>query len=209
MRIGATPALLALCALGLGGQAWAHAADGLSAPLPREIGFPEVPGWHRIAYAPRTWWEPRAHGADRRLLGSYADAAGHEVDVFLAVYASQGEGRKAGGFGEGALPPGGRWQWQSPGPAMAGAKSDRLLAQGRVARLAYSWYRTGDLTTGSNARLKLAGMVDRLLLRARPTTVLIVSAEDRDGRTAQAAMDAFLHAIGPTDLWMDRTAGLR
>lgn len=208
-RIGAAPALLVLILTLLAGQAWTGAAAALSAPLPRAIDLPEVPGWHRVAQAPRIGWKPLAQGADHRLLGRYADARGREVDVFLAVYGSQREGREAGGFGQGALPPGGIWAWQSPGPARDGARSDRLLAEGRVARLAYSWYRIGDLTTGSNARLKLAAMSDRLLLRARPTTMLIVSAEDRDGQPAQPAVEAFLRAIGPTDRWMDRTAGVR
>jgi exosortase A len=209
LRIGSATALLGLIAILLAGQAWTRVADVLSAPLPRAIALPQVPGWHRVAYAPRVGWEPLAQGADHRLLGRYADAQGREVDVFVAVYGSQGEGREAGGFGQGALPPGGTWAWQSPGPALDGAKSDRLLAEGRIARLAYSWYRIGDITTGSNARLKLAAMADRLLLRPRPTTLLILSAEDHDGRPAQPAMDAFLRAIGPTERWMDRTAGVR
>ena len=209
LRIGTAAALLGLIAILLAGQAWTRVADALSAPLPRAIALPQVPGWHRVAYAPRVGWEPLAQGADHRLLGRYADAQGREVDVFVAVYGSQGEGREAGGFGQGALPPGGTWAWQSPGPALYGARSDRLLSEGRVARLAYSWYRIGDLTTGSNARLKLAAMADRLLLRPRPTTMLILSAEDRDGQPAQPAMDAFLRAIGPTDRWMDRMAGVR
>jgi exosortase A len=204
LRIGGRKALLALLAVLAAGQLWARTAEALSAPLPNEIALPEVPGWHRIAYAPRIWWEPRAEGADHRLLGRYADAKGHEVDVFLALYASQDEGREAGGFGEGALMPNGAWAWLSPGPAVDSAKTERLLARGRPARLAYTWYHTGDLTTGSNARLKLANMADRLLLRARPTTMLIVSAEERDGKPARAAMDAFRGVMGPPAVWMDR-----
>jgi exosortase A len=210
MRIGAIPALLALGAVVLLAQAWTRAADALSAPLPAEIALPQVAGWHRVDYAPQVWWEPRAHGADHRLLGRYADAAGHRVDVFLAVYASQDEGREAGGFGEGAVPQeGGKWAWLSPGAARDGARSDRLLAEGTITRSAYTWYRTGDLTTGSNARLKLANMADRLLLRERATTMLILSAEDRPHDAADSAIDSFLRAIGPVDRWMDRTAGLR
>lgn len=209
LRVGNTAALLGLLFILLAGQAWARAADALSAPLPHEIVLPEVPGWHRVPYSPQVAWEPLAQGADHRLLGRYADVHGREVEVFVAVYGSQGDGREAGGFGQGALPPGGAWAWQSPGPAVDDAKTDRLLAEGRVERLAYSWYRIGDLTTGSNARLKLAVMADRLLLRPRPTTMLILSAEDHDGKRAQPAMDAFLRAIGPTDRWMDRTAGVR
>jgi exosortase A len=209
-RIGAIPALLALGGVVLAGQAWTRTADALSAPLPARIALPKVAGWHRVAYAPRVWWEPRAHGADHRLLGRYADADGRRVDVFLAVYAAQGEGREAGGFGEGAVPrEGGAWAWLSPAPPREGGRCDRLLAEGTVARSACTWYRTGDLTTGSNARLKLANMAGRLLLRERATTMLILSAEDGPGQAADSAIAGFLRAIGPVDRWMDRTAGLR
>ena len=208
LRLGAPAALLALVLILLAGQGWAQAADRLSAPLPRAIALPEVPGWHRVAYSPAVAWEPQAQGADHRLLGRYADAQGREVDVFLAVYSAQGEGREAGGFGQGALPPGGVWAWQGAGPAIERGSSERLLAQGRTARLAYSWYRTGNLTTGSNARLKLANMADRLLLRERATILLIVSAEEH-GKPVQPAIDAFLRAMGDRDRWMDHTAGIR
>ena len=209
MRIGAGPALAGLAALALAGQAWAHAADGLSAPLPKQVYLAAVPGWHRADYAPRAWWEPRASGADHRLLGRYADGAGNEVDVFLAVYAAQREGKEAGGFGQGALTPDSGWAWQSSGPAEPGGKSDRLLGAGRTARLAVTYYRSGALLTGSNARLKLANMRDRLLVRARPTMLLILSAEERQGRPAQQAIEAFRRSTGPLGPWMDRMARLR
>lgn len=208
-RIAMAPALIALAALALGGQAWALAADRITAPLPGQIFLPEVPGWTRVDYRPAVWWEPRAGGADHRLLGSYADADGNRVDVFLALYDSQREGKEAGGFGEGALTANTGWAWQSPGPPADGARSDRLLAQGRVERLAYTWYRSGSLLTGSNARLKLANITDRLLLRARPTATLILSAEERPGHPAAAAIGAFRRSAGPVDAWMDRVAGVR
>ena len=209
MRIAPAAAMLALAAIPLAGQAWARAADALSAPMPRALTLPDVPGWRRVAYSPRVWWEPRASGADHRLLGRYVDRAGREVDVFAAVYAAQREGGEAGGFGEGALPPGGKWAWLSPGPVVAAGKSDRLLTERGISRLAYTWYRTGELTTGSNVRLKLANMADRLLLREHATTLLIVSVEERDGGSAQDAIAAFLQASGPRGPWMDRIAGLR
>jgi EpsI family protein len=209
MRIGFVPLVAGITLIALGSQAWARAADSLAVEMPAQISLPEVPGWHRIDYAPRVWWEPHAEGADHRLLGRYADSQGHEVDVFLALYSSQGEGREAGGFGQGALPFEGPWSWKSPGPAIGEAKSDRLLAAGPTERLALTWYRTGDLLTGSNTRLKLANMRDRLLLRSRATTVLILSAEERKGEPAVKAIAEFRRAAGPLDQWMDRTAGLR
>lgn len=209
MQIGPGAALGGLAAIALLSLAWARAADRLSAEAPRQIFLPAVPGWQRVDYAPRVWWEPRASGANHRLLGRYADREGRQVDVFLAFYSSQGEGREAGGFGEGALPPEGDWAWLSPGPAAGEARSDRLLAEGRIERLAQTWYRTGALTTGSNARLKLANMGDRLLLRARPTTLLILSAEEREGQPAADSIAAFRRAAGPLDQWIDRVTGVR
>jgi exosortase A len=209
LRIGTAPAFGMFIGILLGSQAWAAAADRLSAPLAPAMALPEVPGWHRLPSRPAVTWEPRAQGAERRLLGRYTDAEGREVDVFVAVYAAQDEGREAGGLGEGAIPPGGLWAWQAPGPALGGSHSERMLARGAVARLAATWYRLGDLTTGSATRLKLALMGDRLLLRARPTTVLILSAEERATSPARPALEAFLRAMGPRDAWMDRMAGIR
>ncbi len=199
-----------IAGIALAGQAWALAADSLSAPMPRHIALPEVPGWHRTDFRPQAAWEPRASGADHRLLGRYADGRGHEVDVFLALYASQSEGKEAGGFGEGALIADSGWAWQSSGPSAQDAKSDRLLGPGRVERLAQTYYRTGSLVTGSNARLKLANIADRLLLRARPTATLILSAEERPGQPAAAAsLDAFRRSTGAPGAWMDRITAIR
>jgi EpsI family protein len=208
-RIASGAALAGLAIIALLGHAWTRAADALAAEMPPRIFLPDVPGWHRVDYAPRVWWEPRAGGADHRLLGRYADAEGREVDVFLALSASQREGSEAGGFGEGGLPSEGAWAWLSPGPAVDGASSARLLAQGRIERLTETSFRTGGLTTGSNAQLKLANMRDRMLLRAQPTILLILSAEEHRGKPAADAIARFRRATGPLDQWMDRVAAVR
>ena len=208
-RTGALHALLALAAILAGAQLWAHRADRLEAPLWAEVSLPGVPGWRRVAYAPQVAWRPLATGARHKLIGRYRDADQHEVDVFVAIYAGQGEGREAGGFGQGALMPDGRWSWLAPGPPIAGARSDRMLAEGRVERLALTWYRTGALFTGSNMRLKLNNMADRLTLTARPTTMLIVSAEETERHSAEDSVRRFITAAGPLDAWMDRVAGMK
>ncbi|HVR89540.1 MAG TPA: exosortase A [Novosphingobium sp.] len=206
--IAPVAALAAVALIGFTAQGWAAAADRLSAPIPAQLFLPDVPGWQRIDYAPAVWWEPRAAGADHRLLGSYRNSAGGRVEVFFALYSAQGEGREAGGFGEGALRPGGAWSWLSPGVRVAGAHTDRLMTKGRVTRLAETYYRTGSLLTGSNARLKLANMRDRLLLREHPTMLLILSAEQQPGQRTDATLDAFRKSAGPLDRWMDRIAGV-
>lgn len=209
MRIGSAPSLAIMAGMTLAALTWSSAADSLSAPLPRQIALPDVPGWHRADYSPRDWWEPRAGGADHRLLGRYADAQGHQVDVFFALYAAQGRGRKAAGFGEGALRPDSGWAWQSPGPNIPWGKSDRLIGPTRTARVAYTAYRTGELLSGSAARLSIANMQDRLTLQARPTMMLILSAEDRPGQPASQSLAKFAQSTGPIGAWMDRVAAVR
>lgn len=195
--------LLAPVLLVAAGMGWSVLADGLRAPLPVQLNLPEVPGWQRVDYLPVAPWEPRAGGADHRLLGSYRNAKGARVDVFYALYAAQSEGKEAGGFGEGALRPDSGWSWTSNGPSVVGAKSERLLYNGATARLALTWYRSGSLLTGSNARLKLGNIVDRLLLRARPTATLILSSEQSDGNDPAAALSAFRTTVGEIGPWMD------
>ncbi|WP_237713903.1 exosortase A [Novosphingobium sp. Rr 2-17] len=211
--LGNVAALAGVVLILLAARGWAFCADTISAPMPARIDLPQVPGWTRMDYAPRIWWEPRAQGAAHRLLGRYRNAQGRKVDVFVALYASQGEGREAGGFGQGALIPASPWSWQSDGPAFGPAfsegRSERLLGNGRVERIAVTWYRSGDLMSGSNLRLKLAVIADHLLFRARPTATLILSAEDTSSGTAAQTITAFAAATGPLESWVDRVTHVR
>jgi EpsI family protein len=204
LRIDARVALGLVAALALACLGWGAAANRLAAPLPARIDLPTVPGWHRVAEPPRWPWQPRHSGADHRLLGRYADAQGHVVDVSFALYAGQGEGREAGGFGEGALPPDSGWAWEMSVAPIAGGEAQMIQAPGPVHRLTVTWYRQGQGTAAwlgsSNARLKLWTMADRLLLRARPTATLIVSSDADDPAQGVAA---FVAALGPLGPWID------
>lgn len=208
-RMGQGRVLAVMAALVLSAIGWGAAADRLHASVPAMIELPQVPGWHRVDYRPRAPWQPLHTGADHRLLGRYADDAGHVVDVSFALYAAQGEGREAGGFGQGAVPLGSRWAWEASGPAFADAISDRMQAPGPVRRLAVTSYRAGALVTGSNTRLRLAAMADRLLLRPTPTAVLVISSEDGMTSPPEQSIRAFLSSTGPVGAWMDRVAKLR
>ncbi len=192
------PALLVAAGIG-----WSALAERMRAPLPDQIFLPQVAGWQRSNYTPAVPWEPKAGGADHRLLGSYRDPQGRRVDVFYALYSSQSEGKEAGGFGEGALRPLSGWSWTSAGPPAANAKSERLLHNGVTPRLALTWYRSGALLTGSNIKLKLGNIGDRLVLRARPTATLILSSEASGGNDPGAALGAFRVAVGEIGPWMD------
>lgn len=194
-------ALAAVLGLALG---WSALAQRLSAPVPGQIFLPDVPGWHRIDYSPAYPWQPIQAGAEHRLLGRYADNAGHVVDVSYALYSHQGDGAEAGGFGQGAVPLDGKWAWVSPAPALSGGSAIRIQAPDGVERIAMTWYRTGRLLTGSNLRLKLANILDRLLLREHTTATLILSSEQRPGATSNGSLAAFLAATGDPGAWMDR-----
>ncbi|EJU11781.1 exosortase A [Novosphingobium resinovorum] len=207
--ISGTVAVIGFALVLIAARCWALAADTLAAPVPARIDLPAVEGWARVDYTPTIWWEPRAQGADHRLLGRYRDGRGHQVDVFVALYASQGEGREAGGFGQGALVPASAWAWQSPAPSVEAGKGERLLGNGRIERIAVTWYRQGELLSGSNARLKLAVIVDHLLFRAEPTTMLILSAEDTPRGRAEQSITAFRASTGSLARWMDGIAQVR
>ena len=183
---------------------WTTLAAGATATLPAQIELPQVPGWHRLSYAPRYPWFPLFTGADHRLLGRYADQQGHMVDVAYALYAGQGEGRKADGFGQGAVPLGTPWAWSRTGSAVGGQPSMRIEAPGPTDRLALTWYRHGDMVTTARPRLKLALLTDRLLLRAEPTATLIVSAEEGGLMPADQSLNVFLKATGPVAAWTAR-----
>lgn len=209
MTLPLPAALGGIAALALAGLAWSLAASRIVAPMPDYIALPEVPGWHFDDRSPRFEWHPLHTGADHRLVARYSDGKGHVVDLSFALYAAQGDGKEAGGFGQGALPMGSRWAWEAPGIGFSEAKSDVIQAPGPIHRLAVTWLRTGDLLTGSNTRLKLANMADRLLLRPRPTMTLILSAEADEATPPEDAIRSFLAATGPIAPWMDRMARVR
>jgi len=188
---------------------WAALASRVEARLPDQIDLPAVAGWNLVDYTPAAAWEPRASGATHRLLGRYRNSGGQEVDVFLAVYSAQGDGREASASGEGALTPDTPWRWLEPGTARGGARADYLLANGRVKRLAETSYRTGSLITGSNARLKLATMQNQLLLRPQPTILAILSAEESGTQNAAQSIAAFRTSINDEGAWLDRIAGVQ
>lgn len=183
---------------------WAVFATRLEAQVPDLVSLPQVEGWEMVDYAPDVAWEPRASGADHRLLGRYRSATGAEVDVFLAYYASHGEGREPSAPLEGALVPDTPWRWMSGATLPDGSKMDELFAHGSVKRRAETLYRHGDLLSGSATRLKLATIADRFALRAVPTTMLILSSVEKPQNDPEMALATFRESTGPLGPWIDR-----
>jgi exosortase A len=195
---------LALIALGFVG--WATVSQSLAAKLPDGLRLPMARGWTAIETDAGTRWNPLHDGADQHVLMRFRNAQGQVVDVSFALYAAQGDGRQASGYGQGALPLGSRWSWEAPGPAVGLARSELIQAPGRERRLCLTWYRSGPLLTGSSLALRLHTMENHLLLRREATAVLILSASDRFDRDPAAALAAFMASVGPIQGWIDGLA---
>nr|WP_245942183.1 exosortase A [Sphingomonas gilva] len=170
---------------------WSRVTAARSAAV-THIDLPAVPGWRRTAPAGEPW-APHYAGADLRLMGSYVDASGAQVELAIAAYARQDEGRELVGFGQGAIGPGSRWIWTSAAPGAPHARAERITGPGGVVREVLTFYRVGGQMTGSETRVKLETMKARLLGSDPRAVAVTVSGTDR------AAIDRFLRDLGPIE----------
>ncbi len=200
--------LAAVAAITLFTLAWSAKAQSLEAAVPDELVLPEVGGWTQVMPDHAHSWQPHAGGADRKQTVSYRDEQGRVIDVVFAVYANQSEGREAGAFGQGALPAESDWRWLSATISPDGVAGERIQALGTYRRVAETWYRLGNWSGGSTLSLKLVTMRDRLLLRAQPATMLIISAEERTGEDSTQTIADFRSSTAGLDQWMDRAVGV-
>jgi exosortase A len=182
--------------------AWSSAivAAGIR-PLPVEASLPEVRGWQRVPRASGIPWQPHYAGADRVTLAHYRDARGRTVDLAIAVYARQSEGHELVGFGQGAAAPEGRWAWTADAAPPPDGRAERIASHG-LERQVVSFYRVGDIVTGSGVKVKLETLKVRLLGGPQRAVAVLVASESRP------AIDDFLGALGPIAPLADRAAGL-
>jgi len=195
-------ALLVLAALP---PLWSAIVARGSAAVPARLELPEVAGWVRVAREGGHPWRPHYANADHQLIGRYRDGSGRTVDLAIAVYARQEEGRELVGFGQGAVGPDSDWAWVGDSAAPNHGGAFRIAAPGPVVREVVLFHRVGDIVTGSDARVKLETLKVRLLGGKQRAVAVLVSAEGPGGR---AAIDAFLRALGPMERVADRAAGL-
>jgi exosortase A len=198
------PAVAAgLAALALAPLLWSAAVLAAGArELPEHFAFPEIAGWTRLA--PAEDWQPAFHGADRLHAARYRDAAGREVDLVLAAFAAQGEGRQLVGFGQAEAP---GWVWSAPAPAPPGGAAARFASHGRQ-REVVTFHLVGDRLTGSRVAVKIETMKVRLIGGPQRAATLMVSAEaPAAGVSPRPALDAFLAALGPPRALVAQAAG--
>jgi len=182
------------------------AASGRQEP-PATLQLPDVPGWTRLEAPQGQPWEPNFAGADHLRIGHYRDGTGREVTLAIALFARQEEGRELVGFGQGAVAPESHWAWSADAAPPPGGRAERLASRGE-SREVVSFYRVGDILTGSNARVKLETMKVRLIGGPQRAVAVLVSAVPvASGGAPREAVDAFLAALGPVDRLADRASG--
>lgn len=190
---------VALIAIALAAIGWQAAVAALGErPVPHKIDLPVVHGWTIVPAQPVVAWQPRYDGADHRVQRHYANAAGEQVDVAVALFGWQEEGREIVGFGHGAADPDSSWSWTADAAPVANGLAERILAPG-VAREVVSFYVLDGKVTGSATQVKLATLAARLRGGDQAAVAVLVSAEDRPGYPARRAIDAFLRDLGPVD----------
>ncbi|WP_420144030.1 exosortase A [Sphingobium sp.] len=189
---------------------WLAATAAAADPLPPVLDMPQLRGWTRTD-APQAYpWKPQFDGADHFVTGRYRNDRGQVVDLSIATFARQDEGRELVGFGQGAADPDSEWVWSSPARAPADARGEQITAPGPVVRHVVSYYRVGEgRLTGSKPAVKLATMEARLLGRDQRAVAILVSAEEAEGRRSDAAITAFLKELGDVRLLADRSIGIR
>ncbi len=205
---GAVASLLvpAIAAVFLG---WSSLVAARATPLPAQIELPQVTGWTRAPLSTTAPWAPNYPGADHFLIGRYVDGQGRAVDLAVALYDSQHEGKELVGFGIGAIRENDRWVRIEDLPGVAGGKTLRMVGPGRVERVVTTWYRVGDVLTGSDNRVKLATLGVKLFGGEQRAVAVLVSAERGSNLDADAAVRDFLTAVGPIDALADRMSGSR
>jgi EpsI family protein len=187
------------------------AAQGRHA-VPQRIAMPDLPGWVRLPAEGGTLWRPRFDGADATAMARYVDGSGDVVDLYVAVFAHQAEGRELVGYGHGAVDPDSGWAWVDNRAAPPDGRAIRIQTAGPgatpVVREVVTFYRVGQITTGSEPRVKLETLKVHLVGGPQRAVAVLVSAEQPIEGSARPAIDRLLGQLGPIDRFADNAAGL-
>ncbi|NCP01573.1 MAG: EpsI family protein, partial [Sphingomonadales bacterium] len=202
--------MAAMAAIILVPVVWTSILAAQTSPVPDRIELPAVSGWEIVDYQPLYPWKPQFDGASHQLLGRYRNReTGEQVDLSIAVYDRQAEGREMVGYGQGALVPDSGWSRNRALDAPEGADAMELIAPGPVVRDVVSFYRIGDTLTGSATAVKLETLKSNIFGGPQQAVAILVSSEANGDASALGSINAFLADLGPVDKLADAMAGLR
>jgi exosortase A len=203
-RLGIFTALL--LALAAAPTVWlsANAVAG-SGNVPSTFALPQIEGWEPSDAPMAYHWEATYVGADRIVASRYSDRNGRTVDLAIAYYANQSEGRELASFGQGGFPAETEWSWVEDTASPDSGYAYRITAPGPVFREVFQYMQVGGQTTGSTGRAKLQTMRVRLLGGDQSAIGIVISAEGRDARDI---VETFLTDSGGVETLVDRVTGL-
>ncbi len=207
-RLDLAVAALLVLAVAAGFTGWSAAIASRAQVLPQRIDLPPVAGWTRGPVSIRAPWTPNYPGADHQLFGRYVDAQGNAVDLAIAVYGSQREGKELVGFGVGVTQQDDVWVRVDDQPDLNSGSVVRIRTVGQVERQVATWYRVSNVLTADPKIVKLETLKAKLLGGPQRAVAIHVSAEAVPGKDPRAAMAKFLQALGPLDALADRSAGM-
>lgn len=168
--------------------------------------LPEIAGWRPVPADRGRPWQPHFAGADALRTGRYRDSAGREVDLAIAFFSRQEEGREIVGFGQGAVGPDSEWSWIETSAPPPNGRADRIASYG-VVREVVTFYRVGESVTGSDGKVKLETIKARLLGGPQRAVAILISAQaPAEGVDPRPAIDAFLEDLGPIARLADEAA---
>ncbi|SEM43392.1 exosortase A [Sphingomonas gellani] len=185
---------------------WSHVTAGKAATAPA-VHFLRVPGWHLARSHSAARWTAWYPGASRTVQARYVDGAGHAVDLSMAIFTRQEEGRELVGYGIGVLRAGAPWVRVGDDAPLAGGSVVRIIAPGPVERTVATWYRIGGIVTSDPRRVKLETLRARLLGGSQQAVALHLSVERQAKGNPREVIAAFLRAAGQPATLIDRMAG--
>lgn len=175
-----------------------------AAIAPPDIAQLNPAGWQRSQVLAD--WHPRFDGADALDCQSFTRAGTVErVEVCVAHYRFQSEGRELVGYGQGAVDPNSDWRWAEALEPIDGMQVERLGGAGD--RAVATLYALGATRTASPAAVKWATLRARLFGGDERATALLISSSDADG--GRDAIVRFLSSAGGGDALLARLTATR
>lgn len=192
--------------------ALAASLAGRADALPPPSALPDVTGWRKAELSRTAPWAPNYPGADRVLMQRYLDGRGRAVDLAVAIYAGQHEGKELVAFGQGAIRENDSWVRIEDLPGFDGGGALRMTAPSgpgvAVERTVVTWYRIDGMTIGSPRNAKLATLSAKFAGGPQAAVALLLSAEGEKAR-ARDSIAAFRAAMGPPGDLADQLTGSR
>ncbi|MET0137138.1 MAG: exosortase A, partial [Sphingobium sp.] len=185
---------------------WLFATDPAAAQPTPPPSAPAVPGWTVAPGSYRADWQPHFAGATWIGEWRYTRQDNH-VDLAVVIFDRQEEGREIVGFGQGAVPPEGKWAHMANAPAPMDGRGEWLRGPGNQQRYVVSWYLVGGIATGNRVDAKLAAVQARLVGGRHDAVAILISADSAQGAERLAA--EFLAAAGSPQEMADRARGMR